>query len=905
MQGSLDTMLATHFPGSTPGPCPPIHAISPPPENFHVLDFITESKIREAFASFGPYKSPGPDGLYPVVLQNLPAPYITAIRDIYRVIISTGYTPSPLRRSRVVFIPKPGKNKSECKGWRPISLSSFVLKGLERIILWYILYFNEGSLPHQHAYQRGKGCDTALLEFREALDVKKGKPLLAVSLDASGAFDNVPFHAIMDGMNQWDIPKPIVNWYNLLLRTRTIETESQGILRKCWPQRGTPQGGILSPLAWNLALNQLLSHRLPVGCSIIAYADDLLLIVRGPQHSLEERASAALDLVHNWGLRNNIVFNPLKTQLTNFSRNRKRVADITLAGSVIEPHTDLKFLGITFDKKLSFKQHINLAIAKAKRLFHQVRRITSTEWGLSPSKLSWIYHAILVPKISYGSFIWIDKMSQQTSKLLEKCQRGFLMAITGAKFSAPTKGIQAILGIPPLDLQIQEVAANALIRLRATGRVPFSPAREIAAHIIHPQCPIDQTFAREWPLFEIDPQDTPPPPAEGTLMIYTDGSKMGDLSGFGWAACHLDSVLHEHWESIGEATVFQSEVLAIHSAAKWLKYMPKDFNKALILSDSQAALGALKNSSTSSTLILECKQALNALLPNWEIHLAWTRGHVDTTGNEFADYLAKQGTLGRPVGPHPYIPVALPPLKASTRNRTLELWRHNWAHEPRCRQTKMLQHLPAALEQKLFLLSLPKRLLKKLVDCTTGHCLLQRHSHIIDRTVSPTCRLCKLEDETPEHFLVNCPGTMTMRLALAKDTWIYLTQDKTNFLHLQWLSACERKLPAFFCLKMVRGKGREKLVYVVERATPRLRFLNKKKVKEEEEGEEEKKKEEKKKRTRRIRRRKRGRRRRWALLGMGSVFFSLCRRRRRRRRRKVLVGNYCLKAKKKKDKEGA
>ena len=59
---------------------------------------------------------------------------------LHRLTIATGKLPSWWKRMRVVFLPKAGKEDyAEAKYYRPITLRNFVLKGLERIIHWFIL----------------------------------------------------------------------------------------------------------------------------------------------------------------------------------------------------------------------------------------------------------------------------------------------------------------------------------------------------------------------------------------------------------------------------------------------------------------------------------------------------------------------------------------------------------------------------------------------------------------------------------------------------------------------------------------------------------------------------------------------------------------------------------------------
>ena len=85
------------------------------------------------------YKAPGPDGIQPTVLQNLPKNALTELIWIYRKSLQQGQVPKAWREMKLVFIPKPGKKAYEtAKSLGLIALSNFMLKALERIIQWKI-----------------------------------------------------------------------------------------------------------------------------------------------------------------------------------------------------------------------------------------------------------------------------------------------------------------------------------------------------------------------------------------------------------------------------------------------------------------------------------------------------------------------------------------------------------------------------------------------------------------------------------------------------------------------------------------------------------------------------------------------------------------------------------------------
>ena len=72
-------------------------------------NIITEKRVLEAFKSFKVKKSPGTDGIHPLILQQLPAETIAFITKLYKMCVLFGYTPTRRKECKIVFIPKPGK----------------------------------------------------------------------------------------------------------------------------------------------------------------------------------------------------------------------------------------------------------------------------------------------------------------------------------------------------------------------------------------------------------------------------------------------------------------------------------------------------------------------------------------------------------------------------------------------------------------------------------------------------------------------------------------------------------------------------------------------------------------------------------------------------------------------------
>ena len=189
-------------------------------------------------------------------------------------------------------------------------------------------------------------------------------------------------------------------------------------------------------------------------------------------------------------------------------------------------------------------------------------------------------------------------------------------------------------------------------------------------------------------------------------------------------------------------TVYQAEVTAIQKAASWLHTQNIKHKVITIHSDSQSSLDALDKVTTNSETVLKCMEDLNTLGTNNDISLKLIKAHVGNLGNETADALAKRGTK---LGEDKKIEGISDPvinLKNNIKNHYYKRWNREWKTYPDARQTK--QWFPNTDRHKSKkILQLDKVQLGKTVQFLTGHNNLMRHRHIKDKTINPTCRMCR------------------------------------------------------------------------------------------------------------------------------------------------------------------
>ena len=222
---TLQHLAETHFTSAKPLKKTVYdEAISKSKDEIHSWNpkWVNLALIKIALKQFHNKKSPGPDGIKPIVLKYLTDHAYKTLLFIYKACLLLSFTPTAWKGCRIVFIPKPGKSTYKlAKSWRPISLTNYMLKGLERLCGWHM---DEQLKTHpihtkQHGFRNDRNTETAISEAVNYIEkhIMNNQHTVGVFLDIQAAFDTISPKKIKESLLKHGGDPIMVGWYDLSL----------------------------------------------------------------------------------------------------------------------------------------------------------------------------------------------------------------------------------------------------------------------------------------------------------------------------------------------------------------------------------------------------------------------------------------------------------------------------------------------------------------------------------------------------------------------------------------------------------------------------------------------------------------------------------------------------------------
>eukprot|EP00732_Lithocolla_globosa_P001657 Lithocolla_globosa_v1_NODE_869_length_3165_cov_27.732797.p1 type:complete len:941 gc:universal NODE_869_length_3165_cov_27.732797:3008-186(-) len=262
-------------------------------------------------------KQGGADRIPVDLLLWLPEDGLAALIDLYNACLEAGEVPEDWLEGIVTRILKPNRDPAKFASYRPLTLLNTAWKTLETILLQRMVALGvpEHLFDEQMGFQKGKGCRDQLFVVTEAIRKAKGGLAYVAFLDIRKAFDSVWKAGLLTKLWDYGVRGQaftiITNFYSnltarIILPDGTTSSPYQVLV-------GTAQGSVLSPLFFNLFINDLIkdvnacnvgltfdgTHE-KLACAL--FADDIALLANTP-HELQQLLTATEQYAEKWMFR--------------------------------------------------------------------------------------------------------------------------------------------------------------------------------------------------------------------------------------------------------------------------------------------------------------------------------------------------------------------------------------------------------------------------------------------------------------------------------------------------------------------------------------------------------------------------------------------------------------------------
>lgn len=375
--------------------------------------------------------APGLDGFPAALLKHCKTALSIPLTIMWKSSLIEGIVPDKLKHSPITPLHK-GGSRAICQNYRPVALTSHIIKLFEKIMKQRIVEFLEANAlfnPGQHGFRRGRSCLSELLvHFDEILEgLTNSSNVDVIYLDFAKAFDKVDFKVLLKKLHKIGVRGKLLKWIESFLTNRTLYVVVNGVMSlPCFVLSGVAQGSVLGPLLFLIMMIDIDSTITDV--SIKSFADDtrVLKSVSGPSDTaiMEE----SLNLIYQWAADNNLSFNDSKFEFIQYGCNK----DLQLstdykssAGVQIEKKEGVSDLGVYMSQDASFKSHIDNICASAQRTVSWICRTFRSRSALS---MLTTWKSLVRPKLEYCSQLWSPSAKSDIQKL-ELVQRDFVRKI--------------------------------------------------------------------------------------------------------------------------------------------------------------------------------------------------------------------------------------------------------------------------------------------------------------------------------------------------------------------------------------------------------------------------------------------------------------------------------------------
>ena len=194
------------------------------------------------------------------------------------------------------------------------------------------------------------------------------------------------------------------------------------------------------------------------------------------RNNIQRHLNNVVDWTHTWGF----ILSKTKSMAVLFtnSRDAKKIeaqVKLTIHGSVIPMAQQVKFLGVTYDHRLTWVPHITNVVDRTKKAFNLMRSVAAQSWGASKRALLTIYRALVRSRLDYGCEAYHTACKTQLQRL-DTIQSKCLKLCCGAFRTTAVNALQQDCGEMPLQLRCKKLLLRFATKVAVN---PSNPASKV------------------------------------------------------------------------------------------------------------------------------------------------------------------------------------------------------------------------------------------------------------------------------------------------------------------------------------------------------------------------------------------------------------------------------------------
>ena len=465
---------------------------------------LIEAKIKKAKNTKG-----GVPGDLPVRLAKEFSPELAIpAQKIFNKVVQSGKWPDRWKTEMGIALnkAKPSNPESE-SDLRIISLTPFLSKTLEKIVLEWLLYFVGEQIDwKQYGGIKGSSVSHYLIDFITYIlynqDLKEPRAVLAAMIDFEKAFNKQNHHILITKLSDMGVPGWLLKVVIGFLENRELilTYKGQESSRKKMPGGG-PQGTILGMFLFLILINDagFVNQNMEIGKKITSaantrkeiqtdhwkYVDDLTvaeaLLLKDTLiddvgntltkplkfHDRKEqilpnassRVQRQLDDITNYAADNEMAINKKKTKsmLFNTAISRDFTPNLTIENETIDLVEEMKLLGVQITSDLKWETNTNYITKKAYTRLWIIRRLKTL--GCNKKELLDVYIKQIRSVLEFAAVVWHPGLTSKNINDIERVQKACLAIILGKNYTSYPNALEQT-GLEKLNSRRDSLSLN-------------------------------------------------------------------------------------------------------------------------------------------------------------------------------------------------------------------------------------------------------------------------------------------------------------------------------------------------------------------------------------------------------------------------------------------------------------